>query len=163
MITFYTKLVILYPVGFMEDNKTQKIDRRQFVKRAGGFVGAGAAMSLLPGCGSDLVSPVIQPAPTSFSIDLTDPKYTALQNVGGAVLTSGIIIIRRSTTVYVALSTVCTHAGCTVNYSANTNRLVCPCHGSVFSNSGAVVTGPATTPLPSYSVSVMGDTLTVQP
>ena len=46
-----------------------------------------------------------------------------------------------------ALSAICTHAGCTVDYQGG--LLACPCHGSQFSAAtGAVLQGPATVPLP---------------
>ena len=47
----------------------------------------------------------------------------------------------------VAHSAVCTHAGCTVAYQGG-RAGCCPCHGSVFdARTGAVITGPAVTPL----------------
>jgi cytochrome b6-f complex iron-sulfur subunit len=55
---------------------------------------------------------------------------------------------------YVAYSAVCTHRQCTVSYGDG--NLVCPCHGSIFdpANGGAVVNGPATSPLPEIPVEV---------
>ena len=57
---------------------------------------------------------------------------------------------------FVAYSAVCTHQGCTVAYQGG--QLACPCHGSVFdpASGGAVVTGPATRPLPEIPVKVQG-------
>jgi thiosulfate dehydrogenase (quinone) large subunit len=56
------------------------------------------------------------------------------------------IVIRETSGALVAHSAVCTHAGCTVGYQGG--QIVCPCHGSVFdARTGAVITGPATTPL----------------
>ena len=57
---------------------------------------------------------------------------------------------------FVAYSAVCTHQGCTVAYQGG--QLACPCHGSVFdpANGGAVVAGPAPTPLPEIPVKVQG-------
>src|SRR5918998_237975 len=57
---------------------------------------------------------------------------------------------------FVAYSAICTHQACTVAYQGG--QLACPCHGSVFdpANGGAVVTGPATTPLPEIPVKVQG-------
>jgi len=41
---------------------------------------------------------------------------------------------------------VCTHAGCTVDFQSGV--IACPCHGSEFdANTGAVLRGPAATPL----------------
>jgi thiosulfate dehydrogenase [quinone] large subunit len=61
------------------------------------------------------------------------------------------IIIRRPNGDLVALSAVCTHAGCTVDYQGG--QVVCPCHGSVFdAQTGAVITGPAVTPLAARKV-----------
>jgi Rieske Fe-S protein len=49
---------------------------------------------------------------------------------------------------YHAFSAVCTHVGCILNKIAN-GTIDCPCHGSEFKiTNGAVVTGPAPTPLP---------------
>ena len=57
---------------------------------------------------------------------------------------------------FVAYSAICTHQGCTVAYQGG--QLACPCHGSVFdpANGGAVVAGPAPTPLPEIPVKVQG-------
>jgi cytochrome b6-f complex iron-sulfur subunit len=44
-----------------------------------------------------------------------------------------------------ALSSVCTHLGCLVNF--NNNQFECPCHGSKFDVNGNVLNGPALRPL----------------
>lgn len=65
------------------------------------------------------------------------------------------VVIRLADGSLSALSAVCTHAGCTVQYDASggTPQLVCPCHGSRFSASdGAVLQGPASEPLPMREV-----------
>ena len=55
---------------------------------------------------------------------------------------------------FAAYSAVCTHQGCTVVYQ--NGQLLCPCHGSVFdpSKGGAVLSGPAPSPLPQIPVKV---------
>ena len=45
------------------------------------------------------------------------------------------------------LNAVCTHLGCVVPWSAATNKFQCPCHGSQYAPTGAVVRGPAPLPL----------------
>ena len=56
------------------------------------------------------------------------------------------IVVRHRDGSLAAFSAVCTHAGCQVEYASG--MLVCPCHGSEFdASTGAVVQGPAVTPL----------------
>ncbi len=61
------------------------------------------------------------------------------------------ILVRDSQGALAAHSAICTHAGCTVQYSGG--QLVCPCHGSLFNAAtGAVIQGPAVAPLPARRV-----------
>lgn len=61
------------------------------------------------------------------------------------------IVVRQPSGALSAHSAICTHAGCTVQYSGG--ELVCPCHGSVFNAAtGAVIQGPAAIPLPAKRV-----------
>jgi cytochrome b6-f complex iron-sulfur subunit len=52
-----------------------------------------------------------------------------------------------------ALDATCTHQGCTVSPAGP--ELVCPCHGSQFTLTGAVTSGPAPTALHVVAVKVV--------
>jgi Rieske Fe-S protein len=47
-----------------------------------------------------------------------------------------------------AMSSVCPHRGCDVEWNGDEKVWDCPCHGSRFAPDGAVLRGPATRPLP---------------
>jgi len=63
---------------------------------------------------------------------------------------------------FTALATLCTHAYCPVQFLPGMMQFGCPCHGSTFdARTGAVLQGPATIPLPRYTVQVNGGDITV--
>ena len=102
------------------------------------------------------------PVPGSkITIDLTLAAYSALNNDGGTKIVQTIIVANTGGGVFIALSSVCTHEGCTVAYFLASDNIQCPCHGSVYSKSGSVVNGPAPTALKSYIVNKAGNILTI--
>jgi len=52
---------------------------------------------------------------------------------------------------WVVVSAICTHLKCKVDFASDDHIFICPCHGSRFDLSGAVLRKPAKTPLPDYS------------
>lgn len=100
-----------------------------------------------------------------FCLDLAHPANAALRDVGGArAFTIGgkkLIVVRTSATEVVALSSVCTHAGCAVKFVPGRDDLECPCHGSTFALDGRVTHGPAATPLAAFAAALDGDEITV--
>lgn len=46
-----------------------------------------------------------------------------------------------------AFSSRCTHLGCAYHWDPGEDVFVCPCHGSTFSKTGQVLSGPAPRPL----------------
>ncbi|MDD2463155.1 MAG: ubiquinol-cytochrome c reductase iron-sulfur subunit [Desulfobulbus sp.] len=56
-----------------------------------------------------------------------------------------------------AVSRICTHLGCRVNYQQDRHLIECPCHQSRFTPQGQRISGPAEKNLPSYEVSLKKD------
>ena len=57
----------------------------------------------------------------------------------------------------VALSTVCTHLGCTPNWLEAEKKFKCPCHGSGYYKNGINFEGPTPRPLERYAISLADD------
>jgi cytochrome b6-f complex iron-sulfur subunit len=68
----------------------------------------------------------------------------------------GVWIVRDEEGLY-ALSTVCTHLGCTPNWLAAEDKFKCPCHGSGFYKTGINFEGPAPRPLERYRILIAED------
>ena len=79
---------------------------------------------------------------------------------GGTILTDKkIVITQPQSGTFHAFTAVCTHAGCTVG-SVSSGTINCPCHGSRFNiNNGAVVNGPAASPLAPVNIKVQGTSI----
>ena len=77
---------------------------------------------------------------------------------GGAIYTAAkVVVTQPASGQYKAFSAVCTHVGCIVNKVTN-GTIDCPCHGSEFKiTNGAVVTGPAPSPLPARQIKIVKD------
>jgi Rieske Fe-S protein len=79
---------------------------------------------------------------------------------GGKILADKkIVITQPQSGTFHAFTAVCTHAGCTVG-SVSSGTINCPCHGSRFNiNNGAVVNGPAASPLAPINIKVQGTSI----
>jgi len=98
-----------------------------------------------------------------FTINITVAPYTSLNTPGGFFVesTTGIIIARTLKDEFIAVSSLCTHQGATVEFQSNANRFFCSAHGSAFDASGAVTVGPAKAALKQYKTLLTGSSLRV--
>jgi cytochrome b6-f complex iron-sulfur subunit len=147
--------------------------RRAFCIRTCQAVSLAGTAALLHACGGGS-SPTAPspPAPAmpvlggSFANGVVTVSVGAgpLATVGGAALvqSSGgsFLVVRTGEAAFVALTATCTHEACTITGRQN-DAFVCPCHGSRFSNTGAVLNGPATRALPQFAAQLSGDVLTI--
>jgi Rieske Fe-S protein len=74
--------------------------------------------------------------------------------------TDAILFKTKDEKVY-ALSRICTHEGCSVNFDLAQNKLICPCHGATYEAlDGNVVSGPTQRNLKKINVKIDGDNIT---
>jgi Rieske Fe-S protein len=125
------------------------VGRRRFLEMAALSLGTAVA----GGCAT--VAAV--PAPVEGGrVRLRVAEHPGLAGPGGylKVLPAGwsvpLLVLADGEGGWSALSPVCTHLGCVVEVQGRV--LICPCHGSTYQRSGAVVRGPAERALTSFRV-----------
>lgn len=98
-----------------------------------------------------------------FTIDISKSPFDALKNIGGFYVEpiTNVIVVKTTASEIIAVSAICTHQQASITYQANNNRFYCAAHGSVFSTTGAVTTGPATAALKKYQTTLTGTVLRV--
>ena len=82
-----------------------------------------------------------------------DERFKAKYNVW---VYKGYDPVTKKTGFY-ALSTVCTHLGCTPNWLQAETKFKCPCHGSGFQPTGINFEGPAPRPLERFAIKLADD------
>lgn len=140
------------PASKTEQSPNVVMDRRSFIKWS--VVGWSAFAAVVGGYGS-LVMRYLFPnvlfepvqtfragVPEDFEPRTVSEKFKDQY---------GVWIVRDEEKIY-ALSTVCTHLGCTPNWSASDNKFKCPCHGSGFYTTGINFEGPAPRPLERFKI-----------
>lgn len=121
-------------------NVNRVVDRRDFVTACACAISAVA----LGGCASLAIRRV---TPVNGQIELALAHFPELSERESVLkilpdgLDDPILVLTDESGSVTALSSECTHLGCTVE--AESTRLVCPCHGSTFDRRGRVLKGPA--------------------
>jgi len=62
---------------------------------------------------------------------------------------------------YRALSAVCTHLSCTVQYRNDLHQVWCACHNGMYDLNGRNISGPPPRPLEAYQVHLRGDEIVI--
>ena len=134
-----------------------EVSRRGFLSTLafGWAVFAGASVGMLGAMGRFMFPNVLYEPPQEFKagfpddfgVDQVDERFKAAY---------GVWIVREPTGFY-ALSTTCTHLGCTPNWLAAEEKFKCPCHGSGFVKTGINIEGPAPRPLERYRIVLAED------
>lgn len=63
----------------------------------------------------------------------------------------------KTETGFIAISAVCTHKKCVLEYKREERMINCPCHGALFDLNGNPLKGPSSFPLKRYDVEKRGE------
>lgn len=74
---------------------------------------------------------------------------------------SAAVLVRTGKRELIALSAVCTHLGCIVQWEKDKQGFICPCHAGYYTAEGAVISGPPPRPLKKLPVSVSDGSITI--
>lgn len=134
-------------------------DRREFVRNGA----AALAVVMLPACASLVTRQVpLENGRIRLSLrqhpELGEPRGSLRLMPTG--WTDPLFLVSLEGGGYAALSSICTHRGCTVDLGGP--GFGCPCHGSQYDREGQVTRGPASRALTRYPVSVTGDELVIE-
>jgi menaquinol-cytochrome c reductase iron-sulfur subunit len=86
-------------------------------------------------------------------VTLTAPRRRDAWTAFTDVTLGGCWLLREGERVR-ALSTICPHAGCAVDWDGPAHEFICPCHDSRFSATGERRSGPSPRPLDALDVDV---------
>ena len=137
------------------EEPNDKTTRRFFVAAAGA---AGLAYT------AALAYPIYRylASPAEMAMEATAVTEVRLKDAQklplGSVLmfkfgTAPAMLIHHEDGRWIALTAVCTHLGCTVQYEPQADRIHCACHGGVYNAyTGANVSGPPPRPLKLFKV-----------
>lgn len=139
------------------------MNRREFIS----FVGVGGVASCLPvaiaACSSETQPPV---RPDGFreigTITELNQKGHLLNK---QIKNAPVLVVRNpeNAEMLLAVNPTCTHRGCVVEWKAEQEDFVCPCHHAVFAADGNVKQKPAREPLKVYEVKLEQDKVLIAP
>lgn len=115
---------------------------------------SASLMGMLLGTVRFLFPNVLSEPPNKFKVGFPDQFEDG--KVVDRFKDQGTWVVRYNGIIY-ALSTTCTHLGCTPNWLEREGKFKCPCHGSGFKITGVNFEGPAPRPLERWAVGIGDD------
>ena len=126
--------------------------RREFINWAGiGLIASYLPVALVA-C-SESESTADTPDTNNAAELLSVGTVSQLEEAGSLLNEEAkVLVIKDSQGELIAVNPTCTHQGCIVDWEAEENQFICPCHNAKYASDGKVTGTPAQSPLPTYEV-----------
>ena len=147
-----------------QEPQTDSLATRRGVLAGVGLVGLAGVITACGAGGSSSApaeSTAASSAAASSAAAANALAATSAIPVGSGTVFGGpkVVVTQPTAGEFKAFSAVCTHMGCIVSQVSN-GTIDCPCHGSQYNmTTGAVVAGPAPSPLPAAQIKVSGNSI----
>jgi len=154
------------PPGARPQETPEEISRRRFVEKLSiSLIGLCGAIVGVPVIGF-LFAPFFRKSPEEWvtlgkpndfeigktvAVTVLDPSPLPW---AGVTAKNAVWLRRVSEDNFIAFSANCTHLGCPVRWLEGAKLFMCPCHGGVYYDDGAVAAGPPPRPLFQYDVRI---------
>jgi Rieske Fe-S protein len=143
-----------------EPARIQPLRRRLVEMLLGGGLFASVVSAVYP-----VLRYLVPPAVPDFGGDeIVAAKVGDLKPNGSKIVRFGTrpaLLLMTAEGEYRAISAVCTHLSCTVQYRSDLHRIWCACHNGFYDLNGRNISGPPPRPLPTYQVHVRGDEIVI--
>lgn len=163
----------------MERSKKVENSRRKFLKIAsyaiGGTLAAGVATPIVGLAVHPWLEETVYGTEDFINIGKLDdfpigvPKKTTITsskidawNIFEGLVMGSVWVVRREDNTLNVFSTNCPHLGCGIDWGADVNQFLCPCHGGVFDVNGRKISGPSPRDLYAFETKVEDNNILVR-
>ncbi len=145
----------------MDGNEHQTQTRREFLGTAWKWLGVAVAAEFAVVLGAYLWPRKGTGEGSKGALVVAGPVADFTPNSVTPFPQGRFYLVRLADGGFLALSSKCSHLGCTVPWNEQTKTFPCPCHASVFEMDGEVRNPPAPRPLDLHPITIEGGVVKV--
>lgn len=130
------------------------MERRDALRNMLAFTPLGAAFVGISAMGIKFITPKSRDITRRiFTMHLGELPLNASRKITD-LRGRDLMLVRTGEKEVKAMSTACTHLGCTVYWQKDKQEFYCPCHAGRFDKDGNVIAGPPPAPLETYHTEI---------
>ncbi len=131
--------------------------RRNALRSLFAFLPFGVSFVGFLGMGVKFITPLKREVERRiFTVNLQELPLNSTRKIND-LQGKELMLVRTGEREVKAMSTSCTHLGCSVYWQQDKKQFYCPCHMGIFDKDGNVISGPPPRPMDSYRVELERD------